>query len=153
MIELLVVVAIIGILSAVAIPAYNNYQKNAREGVIESALQHAARTVGLQQSLGKSTRGGTGSVANTGYLDKLVTSKINPSFNAVGEGAPSVIGPTDGDWCIEVTTSDTDYGTNISCIDNDSTVNVIINSGSAAPTTGTGNKANINCTATGVCGT
>ena len=89
LIELLVVVAIIGILSAVAIPAFREYQRRAATGVVTASLN----------TIGKGTSACLTINERTG-CDEVSEVNVNCGTDILCEG--KTVGNTTGDICFEV---------------------------------------------------
>lgn len=96
LVELLVVVAIIAILAAVAIPLYLNSQENARKSAIDSALQSVQNTIAAD-SVDNSDETLATAITKGGY----VTGETAASGNTIkitagggGEGTAAVSGTT-----------------------------------------------------------
>ena len=97
------VVGIIGILAAVAIPAYNSYQNNAKAGVVSSILELVARTVKIEESLGNSPS------------ETLVWNKIESKDKDNFTEAFTYTGSKD--WCFKITATSGNYDGFNGCVD------------------------------------
>ena len=106
-------VAIIGILAAVAIPAYNKYQENAKVGVIKSSLQQVIKGVNACLAVGQTTACGTNDVNGT------VRQQAGTVITGLAGTAPTTaLGTTNAFcFCVEYT------GFKKACIDIDATGN------------------------------
>ena len=127
-------IGIIGILAAVAIPAYQSYTNQAKQGVTESALNTALRIVNLRQSQGKDT---VATEINT--LVKSKSTLVIFKAGSVTGGTPPVIADDEMIWCLE-SAAIIDGTNGIACIEQDGDItHVGVNNktGVCAPTAGT----------------
>ena len=96
LVELMIVVAIIGILAAVAIPNFQRYQAKARQS--EAKLQLSAAYTAMQSFIGERD-GPTGCLANAGYGPEVNQKRYyTVGFSAITN---SFCGPTNGRACNE----------------------------------------------------
>ena len=131
LIELMIVVAIIGILAAIAIPAYNGYIKSAKINAAHTNADAAFRLA--KNEVAKMAAGGAGSGSLVTELNK--GGKLSP-FNTNVAYVAAATTAIEGQVAINTTNGDAviDPGS-------DTSVTIAIGTGVTLVTSGTGNLA------------
>ena len=113
LIEIMVALAVLGIIGAIAVPQFRSYQRSARYGVLESMLRIPYRVFEVEDSLGNGAKN-----LSAGFLKSRIKSKDLSSFTATYENKIN----TD-EWCflLEGNTGTSYVGYN-GCIDKDGVV-------------------------------
>ena len=86
---------IIGILAAIAVPAYNNYKDDAKWGVTDSIIQTLNRTIQINQSLGKNS-----TKSNT--INTVKTKGENLHTNELELQPATILEDTTTQYCIQI---------------------------------------------------
>lgn len=103
LIELLIVVAIMGVLAAVGIPTYNNYVENAKEQVYNTQVSQVKRLLNVQ-SISYSmdnTKGFFSELISTGSVQAMID-KYFVDFKNINDNSLNAISTSDFSECEKI---------------------------------------------------